>query len=107
MMQLMMLSAMMTRRKRRLCHKYCCRRHFSLFCLNLGYQFSSNCSFSTYSDSEQIVNQVLDELGVGFGEQMASVPVGKAKATESMDADADLQVLLLMITFINYWLNYI
>ena len=44
--------------------------------------------------SEQIVNSVLDELGVGIGQEMASVPAGKTagKQTESAGADADLQV---------------
>ena len=45
---------------------------------------------------EQIVNSVLDELGVGIGQEMASVPAskGKAQTTESMAADADLQARL-------------
>ena len=42
------------------------------------------------------MNSVLDELGVGIGQEMASVPAskGKAQTTESMAADADLQARL-------------
>ncbi len=39
------------------------------------------------------MNQVLDELGVGIGQEMASVPATRApEAASTVSVDADLQV---------------
>ena len=50
------------------------------------------------SNSEQIVNSVLDELGVTLGEGLSSVPTGKVagqgQGESTQSADADLAVCL-------------
>lgn len=68
----------------------------------------TSCAFSqVHHCSDKVVNQVLDELGIQFGEEMSKIPAlaasvpAKAKSarthshTEAVtDADADLEARL-------------
>ncbi len=54
------------------------------------------------------MNQVLDELGVGIGQEMASVPATRApEAASTVSVDADLQVRAYPTTYLHSMSPYI